>query len=103
MLRVTTPDLERGARGPKIDPSSGAVAATLAAQGWALDGVPSEGQEVEVLPNANLSTGGTAMDLTGKIAPEAAALAVAARMAAFARCSIYSACRAPAARLAPWP
>jgi cyanophycin synthetase len=39
----------------------------LARQGLSLDSVPADGQAVELLPTANLSTGGTAIDRTNEI------------------------------------
>lgn len=50
----------------------------LEAQGLTPDGVPAPGQRVVLRNNANLSTGGTATDVTDTVHPEVAARAVAA-------------------------
>lgn len=52
--------------------------ATLAQQGFAEDTVPAKGARVILRNNANLSTGGTATDVTDDVHPELAARAVAA-------------------------
>ncbi|MDE2402044.1 MAG: cyanophycin synthetase [Burkholderiales bacterium] len=52
--------------------------ARLAVQGLAPDSVPDKGQRVILRNNANLSTGGTATDVTDNVHPEVAARAVAA-------------------------
>ncbi len=52
--------------------------ARLAMQGLAPDSVPDKGQRVVLRNNANLSTGGTATDVTDDVHPEVAARAVAA-------------------------
>ncbi|WP_119153025.1 cyanophycin synthetase [Caldimonas tepidiphila] len=52
--------------------------ARLAAQGLNADSVPAPGQRVVLRNNANLSTGGTATDVTDDVHPEVAARAVAA-------------------------
>jgi glutathione synthase/RimK-type ligase-like ATP-grasp enzyme len=70
--------LAREARGPKLDPGDPQIARRLAAQGLGPASVPAAGQAVVLLPNANLSTGGAAEDLTGRLAPAAEALAVRA-------------------------
>jgi cyanophycin synthetase len=55
--------------------------AVLAEQGYAPDSVPEAGTRVLCRRNANLSTGGTAVDVTDEVHPEVAARAVeAARM-----------------------
>jgi cyanophycin synthetase len=53
----------------------------LAEQGLAPDPVPAEGRRVLVRRNANLSSGGTATDVTDEVHPRAAATAVAAASA----------------------
>lgn len=50
----------------------------LAAQGFTADDVPAKGQRVNLRNNANLSTGGSATDVTDDVHPEVAARAVAA-------------------------
>jgi len=52
--------------------------ARLAEQGYAADSVPPKGVRVILRNNANLSTGGTATDVTDDVHPEMAASAVAA-------------------------
>ena len=52
--------------------------ARLAEQGYAADSVPERGARVILRNNANLSTGGTATDVTDDVHPELAAAAVAA-------------------------
>lgn len=52
--------------------------ATLAKQGLGADSVPPAGERVVLRNNANLSTGGTATDVTDDVHPEIAARAVAA-------------------------
>jgi cyanophycin synthetase len=52
--------------------------AALAGQSLNADSVPSKGQRVILRNNANLSTGGTATDVTDDVHPELAATAVAA-------------------------
>lgn len=52
--------------------------ATLAARGMNADSVPDRGQRVVLRNNANLSTGGTATDVTDDVHPEVAARCIAA-------------------------
>jgi len=52
--------------------------ARLALQGLTPDSVPAKGQRVILRNNANLSTGGTATDVTDDVHPEVAARAIAA-------------------------
>jgi cyanophycin synthetase len=51
---------------------------SLAKQGLQADSVPAKGQRVVLRNNANLSTGGTATDVTDDVHPEVAARAIAA-------------------------
>lgn len=51
---------------------------SLAKQGMNADSVPAKGQRVVLRNNANLSTGGTATDVTDDVHPEVAARAIAA-------------------------
>ncbi len=53
----------------------------LADQGYTADSVPAAGTKVLIRRNANLSTGGTASDVTDEVHPEVAADAVAAARA----------------------
>ena len=52
--------------------------ACLAAQGLQADSVPAKGARIQLRNNANLSTGGSATDVTDDVHPEMAASAVAA-------------------------
>lgn len=52
--------------------------ATLEKQGFSADDIPEKGARVVLRNNANLSTGGTATDVTDDVHPELAAAAVAA-------------------------
>jgi cyanophycin synthetase len=52
--------------------------ASLAKQGYVADSVPPKGQRVTLRNNANLSTGGSATDVTDDVHPEVAARAIAA-------------------------
>ncbi|MCF8210173.1 MAG: cyanophycin synthetase [Rhodoferax sp.] len=52
--------------------------ACLATQGLTADAIPTKGQRVHLRHNANLSTGGSATDVTDDVHPEVAARAVAA-------------------------
>ncbi|TAH14130.1 MAG: cyanophycin synthetase [Curvibacter sp.] len=52
--------------------------ACLASQGLSADSVPDKGQRVNLRNNANLSTGGSATDVTDDVHPEVAARAIAA-------------------------
>lgn len=52
--------------------------ATLAEQGFTPDSVPPAGTKVIIRRNANLSTGGTATDVTDRVHPEVAARAIEA-------------------------
>ncbi len=52
--------------------------ARLQAQGLTADAIPSKGQRVILRNNANLSTGGTATDVTDSVHPEVAARAIEA-------------------------
>jgi GNAT-family acetyltransferase (TIGR03103 family) len=51
---------------------------TVEAAGWSLDDVLPEGERLEVRRTANLHTGGTIHDVTAKLHPDLAAMAVAA-------------------------
>jgi cyanophycin synthetase len=62
----------------KLDPIALAV---LVEQGFTPDSVPRSGQRVLIRRNGNLSTGGTATDVTDRVHPETAARAVEAARA----------------------
>jgi cyanophycin synthetase len=67
--------------------------ACLASQGFDADSVPSKGQRVTLRHNANLSTGGSATDVTDSVHPEVAARAVAAaRMVGLDICGVDVVC-----------
>ncbi len=53
---------------------------TLAEQGYTTNGIPAAGTRVLIRRNANLSTGGTATDVTDRVHPDVAARAVEAAM-----------------------
>lgn len=67
--------------------------ARLAAQGHTPDTMPAKGERVVLRNNANLSTGGTATDVTDDVHPEVAARAVAAaRMIGLDICGVDVVC-----------
>lgn len=67
--------------------------ATLAKQGYTTDSIPPKGTPVVLRNNANLSTGGTATDVTEDVHPEMAACAVeAARMVGLDICGVDVVC-----------
>ena len=66
----------------------------LALQGLTADSVPEAGQQVVMRNNANLSTGGTATDVTDEVHPELAARAVtAAQMVGLEICGVDIVCQ----------
>jgi cyanophycin synthetase len=66
----------------------------LAAQGLTADATPEAGRKVVLRNNANLSTGGTATDVTDEVHPDVAARAVeAARMVGLHICGVDMVCR----------
>lgn len=67
--------------------------ATLAQQGYSVDSVPPVGTLVALRNNANLSTGGTASDVTDDVHPELAARAIeAAQMVGLDICGVDIVC-----------
>ncbi len=67
--------------------------AQIASKGLSVDSVPAKGQRVMLRNNANLSTGGTATDVTDDVHPEVAAAAVdAARMIGLHVCGVDVVC-----------
>ena len=65
----------------------------LAAEGLDADAIPAKGQRVVLRNNANLSTGGTATDVTDDVHPDVAARAVAAaRMVGLHICGVDLVC-----------
>jgi cyanophycin synthetase len=68
--------------------------ARLALQGLQADDVPQAGRKVVLRNNANLSTGGTATDVTDEVHPEVAARAVeAAQMVGLEVCGVDMVCQ----------
>ena len=68
--------------------------ASLAAQGFAADSVPPRGHRVTLRHNANLSTGGSATDVTDDVHPKVAARAVAAaQMVGLDICGVDMVCK----------
>jgi len=71
----------------------GIAHARLAIQGWTADSVLPKGARAVLRNNANLSTGGTATDVTDDVHPEVAARAVAAaRMVGLDICGVDAVC-----------
>ena len=67
--------------------------ASLAKQGYDAETVPPKGQRVVLRNNANLSTGGSATDVTDDVHPEFAARAIAAaRLVGLALCGVDIVC-----------
>ncbi len=67
--------------------------ATLESQGYGPDSVPPQGAVVMLRNNANLSTGGSATDVTDEVHPEVAARAIdAARMVGIDICGVDLVC-----------
>jgi cyanophycin synthetase len=67
--------------------------ASLATQGYNAESVPPKGQRVKLRNNANLSTGGSATDVTDDVHPEVAARAIAAaRMVGLDICGVDLVC-----------
>ncbi len=56
-------------KGARITPEDPRVTEYLAATGYDLATVPRTGERVALLANANLSTGGTALDVSAKVSP----------------------------------
>lgn len=66
-------------RSTLFDPNDPSVRRTLGHQGLGMDSVPAKGRVVALLPNANLSMGGSAIDLTERLHPEWRALCLGLR------------------------
>lgn len=62
-------------------PANSVAACFLEKQGYSLDFIPEVGQVVQVVGNANLSTGGQAIDVTDEVHPSIADIAVQAAKA----------------------
>ncbi|GGF06636.1 hypothetical protein GCM10007285_38200 [Stappia taiwanensis] len=70
-----------GGHGARIAPEDPRISAHLAAHSLHLDMVPGAGERIALLPNANLSTGGGAVEVTEALAPGIAETAVRAAAA----------------------
>ncbi|SDU41590.1 hypothetical protein [Stappia sp. ES.058] len=70
-----------GGKGARVMLADPRIAAHLSAQGLALDSVPKAAVRIELLPNANLSTGGIAQDVTDSIGADLRDLAIGAAKA----------------------
>lgn len=69
--------------------------ATLAKQNYTVDSIPRVGERIVLRNNANLSTGGTATDVTEDVHPDLAASAVtAAKMVGLDSCGVDVVCEA---------
>lgn len=66
-------------RATLFDPDDPSVRRTLAHQGLAPSDVPAAGRVVALLPNANLSMGGSAVDVTERLHPDYRALCLSLR------------------------
>lgn len=65
-------------KGRKIGADDPRILSHLAACGLSLDHVPGAGESISLLPNSNLSSGGTAIDVSDRIAPELTRIAAEA-------------------------
>lgn len=70
-----------GGKGARVMLADPRIAAHLVAQGLALASVPAPGARIELLPNANLSTGGVAEDVTERVGAAVGDLAIRAAKA----------------------
>ncbi len=66
---------------PGLDPNDPRIAAELAAYGLDLEAVPAKGVDIPLLPNSNLSTGGTARNVTDIVDPALCTIAAGAAKA----------------------
>lgn len=78
LIDAATNDFASDGKGRKISAEDPRILTHLAACGLALDHVPATGQIVPLLPNSNLSSGGTAVDVSDRIAPELKSIAAEA-------------------------
>lgn len=72
---------ESGRPNSEIQPDDVRIRDVLASKGIALSTIPLEGHSIEVLDNANLSSGGTSVDVTRSIHPDFIDIAVRATKA----------------------
>jgi D-alanine-D-alanine ligase-like ATP-grasp enzyme len=70
-----------GGKGARVMLADPRIAAHLAGRGLALASVPEPGVRIELLPNANLSTGGVAEDVTERVGAAVGDLAIRAARA----------------------
>ena len=66
---------------PGLDPNDPRIAAELAVHGLDLEAVPAKGVDIPLLPNSNLSTGGTARNVTDIVDPALCSIAAGAAKA----------------------
>lgn len=78
LARARIARLAAGWPGGKVDLSDRRIARQLAAAGLGLDDVPELGRRVDLLPVANLSAGGEAVDRSDEVSPRFTALALRA-------------------------
>jgi GNAT-family acetyltransferase (TIGR03103 family) len=81
LIRETSRRRERATGGESRIPLDRTTAEVVAEAGWAMDDVPPRGARIRVRRTANLHTGGTIEDVTGRLHPEIAAAAVRASRA----------------------
>ncbi|WP_439530675.1 ATP-dependent carboxylate-amine ligase [Pannonibacter sp.] len=78
LIDAATQGFASDGKGRKISAEDPRIRTHLAACGLTLDHVPAAGIPVPLLPNSNLSSGGTAVDVSDRIAPELTSIAAAA-------------------------
>jgi D-alanine-D-alanine ligase-like ATP-grasp enzyme len=76
LTNAATTRLRADKRGAKVSAEDPRIATELRSQNIADDFVPPDGQIIRLLPNSNLSTGGTSIDFTGKISTQYQNIAV---------------------------
>ena len=70
LLKRKQKEFEEEKRDTSINPDDDRITQRLARQGLTLNSVPVSGQKVQLLDNANLSTGGDSVDVTKSVHPE---------------------------------
>lgn len=78
LLRAKIKQLYKSGRGSGLRVSDKSIARHLQSQGRALDDVIADGERVYLLPNANLSTGGDAVDVLDALSPNFKTICIAA-------------------------
>jgi D-alanine-D-alanine ligase-like ATP-grasp enzyme len=76
LLKIKQKQFVASSRDTQIKTDDPRIASKLSHQGLSFRSVPTRGQKVYLLDNANLSTGGDAVDVTGKVHPAFKKLAV---------------------------